>query len=79
MASKHHEDDRACGCYQSDADCVGLTVRRLSQERVLELARKDGSHHASAKQGVDLSGEQQTKTALTYFSRGLKVKATADA
>jgi hypothetical protein len=32
-----------------------------------------------AKQGVDLSGEQQTKTALTYFSRGLKVKATADA
>jgi hypothetical protein len=35
--------------------------------------------HDLAKQGVELSGEQQTKTALTYFSRGLNVKATADA
>ena len=40
MASKHHEDDRACGCHQGDANCVSLTVRRLSQERVLELAEE---------------------------------------
>jgi hypothetical protein len=88
MASKHHEGNRACGCNRGDANCVGLTVRRLSQERVRELVVEvdamPGGYVCSAflaTQGVDLSGEQQTKTktALTYFSRGLKVTATADA
>jgi hypothetical protein len=40
MARKRHEDDRACRCHQDDANCVALTVRRLSQERVLELAQE---------------------------------------
>lgn len=59
--------------------------------RILELSTKCAPGEAFqaaaetraflATQGVDLSGEQQTKTktALTYFSRGLKVTATADA
>jgi hypothetical protein len=59
--------------------------RRLSDadlERLLALLggrRRRRAEADGAKQGVDLSGEQQAKTALTYFSRGLKVKATADA
>jgi hypothetical protein len=40
MARKRHEDDRACGCHQGDPSCVALAVRRLSQERVLELAEE---------------------------------------
>jgi hypothetical protein len=40
MARKRHEDDRACRCHQGDANCVALTVRRLSQERVRELAEE---------------------------------------
>jgi hypothetical protein len=39
MARKRHEHDRACRCEQG-ANCVGLTVRRLSQERVHELAEE---------------------------------------
>jgi hypothetical protein len=57
--------------------------------RILELSTKCAPTEAFdvaaetraflAKQGVDLSGEQQTKTrtALSFFSRNLK--ATADA
>jgi Nuclease-related domain len=40
MASKRHERDRACRCDQADASCVALAVRRLSQERVHELAEE---------------------------------------
>jgi hypothetical protein len=56
--------------------------------RILELSTKSAPGEAFqvaaesraflAKQGVDLSGEQQTKTrtALTYFSRALEVETT---
>jgi hypothetical protein len=40
MASKRHEGDRACRCHQGDAGCVALTVGRLSQQRVRELAEE---------------------------------------
>ena len=40
MAGKRHEGDRACCCDQADVHCAGLTVRRLSSERVRELAEE---------------------------------------
>jgi Nuclease-related domain len=40
MAGKHHEGDRACHCHPADASCAGLAVRRLSRERVRELAEE---------------------------------------
>jgi len=41
MAGKHAQGGRACGCNQAGAaDCAGLTVRRLSRERVRELAEE---------------------------------------
>jgi hypothetical protein len=40
MADKHHEGERARCCVQADGSCVGLTVSRLSQQRVRELAEE---------------------------------------
>jgi Nuclease-related domain len=40
MASKRHEGNRACRCDRDDASCAALTVRRLSHERVRELAEE---------------------------------------
>ena len=40
MAGKRHEGDHARCCHQADVNCVGLTVRRLSSERVRELAEE---------------------------------------
>jgi hypothetical protein len=40
MTSKRREDGRACRCDQHDVSCVGLTVGRLSSERVAELAEE---------------------------------------
>ncbi len=40
MAGKRHEDDRVCRCDRAEANCAGQAVRRLSQERVRELAEE---------------------------------------
>ena len=40
MAGRHYDHDRVCCCDQADANCAGLAVRRLSQERVRELAEE---------------------------------------
>jgi hypothetical protein len=40
MTGKRREDGRACRCDQHDVSCVGLTVGRLSSERVAELAEE---------------------------------------
>jgi hypothetical protein len=40
MADKHREGERARCCDQADGSCVGLTVSRLSQQRVRELAEE---------------------------------------
>lgn len=40
MADRHREGERARCCDQADGSCVGLTVRRLSQRRVQELAEE---------------------------------------
>ena len=40
MAGKREEGDRACRCHAAEANCAGLHVRRLSSERVLELAEE---------------------------------------
>jgi len=40
MAGKRDEGDRACHCDRPEATCPGLTVRRLSSERVRELAEE---------------------------------------
>ena len=40
MTGKRREDGRACRCDQPDVSCVGLTVGRLSSERVAELAEE---------------------------------------
>jgi hypothetical protein len=40
MAGRRSEGDRACCGEQADVTCAGLTVRRLSEERVHELAEE---------------------------------------
>jgi hypothetical protein len=40
MADRHREGERARCCDQTSGNCVGLTVRRLSQQRVRELAEE---------------------------------------
>jgi hypothetical protein len=40
MTGKRRENGRACRCDQHDVSCVGLTVGRLSSERVAELAEE---------------------------------------
>lgn len=40
MAGRRHEDERAGCCGQADGSCVGLAVRRLSQQRLAELAEE---------------------------------------
>jgi hypothetical protein len=41
MAGRRHEgEDRVCGCDRDDGSCAGLVVRRLSDERVRELAEE---------------------------------------
>jgi hypothetical protein len=40
MAGKRHDEGRVCLCDRPDGSCVGLAVRRLSQERVQELAEE---------------------------------------
>jgi hypothetical protein len=41
MAGKRHDDDgRLCLCDRPDGTCAGLAVRRLSQDRVRELAEE---------------------------------------
>jgi hypothetical protein len=40
MAGKRHEGRRACYCDQADGSCAGLAVRRLSQQRVRDLAEE---------------------------------------
>jgi hypothetical protein len=40
MAGRRSQGDRACCGEQADVSCAGLTVRRLSEERVHELAEE---------------------------------------
>lgn len=40
MAGKRHDDGRICLCDRPDGTCAGLAVRRLSPDRVRELAEE---------------------------------------
>src|SRR5512132_806838 len=40
MAAKRHDDGRLCLCDRPDGSCAGLAVRRLSSDRVQELAEE---------------------------------------
>jgi uncharacterized membrane protein len=40
MAGKRHDDGGLCLCDRPDGTCAGLAVRRLSQDRVRELAEE---------------------------------------
>jgi hypothetical protein len=40
MAAKRHDDGRVCLCDRPDGTCAGSAVRRLSQDRVQELAEE---------------------------------------
>jgi hypothetical protein len=40
MAGRRHDEGRACPCDLPDGTCAGLLVRRLSQDRVWELAEE---------------------------------------
>ena len=40
MAGKRHDDGRVCLCDRPDGTCAGLVVRRLSRERVRDLAEE---------------------------------------
>jgi hypothetical protein len=40
MAGRRHDDGRLCLCDPTDGTCAGLVVRRLSRDRVRELAEE---------------------------------------
>jgi hypothetical protein len=40
MAARYHDDGRVCLCDRPDGTCAGLAVRRLSRDRVGELAEE---------------------------------------
>jgi hypothetical protein len=40
MAGRRHDDGRLCLCDPPDGTCAGLVVRRLSRDRVRELAEE---------------------------------------
>ena len=40
VAGKRHDQGRVCGCDRPDGSCAGLVVRRLSRDRVRELAEE---------------------------------------
>jgi hypothetical protein len=40
MAGKRHDDGRVCLCDRPDGTCAGLAVRRLSPDRVRDLAEE---------------------------------------
>jgi hypothetical protein len=40
MAGRGHHEGRLCRCDRADGGCAGLAVRRLSPERVWELAEE---------------------------------------
>jgi hypothetical protein len=40
MSGRGHDEGRLCRCDRADGSCAGLAVRRLSQERVGELAEE---------------------------------------
>jgi hypothetical protein len=40
MAGKRHDDGRLCQCGQADGSCAGLAVKRLSRDRVRDLAEE---------------------------------------
>ena len=40
MAGRGHDEGRLCRCDRADGGCAGLAVRRLSPERVWELAEE---------------------------------------
>jgi hypothetical protein len=40
MAGRRHDEGRVCLCDLPDGTCAGLLVRRLSQDRVWELAEE---------------------------------------
>jgi hypothetical protein len=74
MASKHHEGNRACGCHQGDGSCVGLVVRRFSQERVRELAEEiwtaSGGNGTPPSRAIsDPRGSQAGASAHAAFQR----------
>src|SRR4029453_11951900 len=40
MAGKRHDDGRVCLCDRPDGTCAGLAVKRLSRDRVRDLAEE---------------------------------------
>jgi hypothetical protein len=40
MAGRRHDDGRLCQCDPPEGTCAGLVVRRLSRDRVWELAEE---------------------------------------
>jgi hypothetical protein len=40
MAGDRRDEDRVCLCERPDGTCAGLAVRRLSQDRLRELAEE---------------------------------------
>jgi hypothetical protein len=74
MPSKRHEGDRACRCHRDDSGCAALTVRRLSHERVRELAEEiwtaSGSDELPLRRAAsDPRGSQPGASAQAAYQR----------
>jgi hypothetical protein len=74
MAGKRHEGEGAGCCDQADGSCVGLAVRRLSQQRLAELAEEIWTASTGsllpARPSSDPRGSRPGASARAAYQRG---------
>jgi nuclease-like protein len=63
MAGKRHDDGRVCLCDRPDGSCAGLAVRRLSPDRVQELAEEIWTASSGYLPPVRPDGDPQSSRA----------------
>jgi Nuclease-related domain len=63
MAGKRHDDGRVCSCDRPDGTCAGLAVRRLSRDRVRDLAEEIWTASSGLLPTVRPDGDPRTSRA----------------
>jgi len=60
MAGKRHDEGRVCLCDRADGTCAGLAVRRLSRDRVRDLAEETWTASSGLLPTVRRDGDPRT-------------------